>query len=72
MKSREVKYLLLLAKVFLDQDTQMNDWKFKENEPAKQALTEARQLQQEVIDICREEQADRLDAERMQSAEIAY
>jgi tetratricopeptide (TPR) repeat protein len=51
---------------------QMNDWKFKENEPAKNALTQARALQQEVIDFCREEQADRLDTERLLSAEIAF
>jgi tetratricopeptide repeat protein 21B len=42
MKIRCVKYLLLLAKVYLDQDMQMGDWKFKENESAKQALIEAR------------------------------
>lgn len=45
MKIRNVKYLLLLAKVYLDQDMQQSDWKFKENEPAKQALIEARVLQ---------------------------
>lgn len=42
MKSRCVKYLTLLSKVYLDQDMQMGDWKFKENESAKQALIEAR------------------------------
>ena len=44
MKIRNVKYLLLLAKVYLDQDMLQSDWKFKENEPAKQALIEARML----------------------------
>ena len=45
MKIRNVKYLVLLAKVYLDQDMQSNDWKFKDNQPAKQALIEARMLQ---------------------------
>ena len=45
MKIRNVKYLVLLAKVYLDQDMQSNDWKFKDNQPAKQALIEARMIQ---------------------------
>jgi tetratricopeptide repeat protein 21B len=44
MKSREVKYLILLAKVFLDQDMLMSDWKFKSNDAAKTALSNARDL----------------------------
>lgn len=35
MKIRNVKYLVLLAKVYLDQDMQSSDWKFKDNQPAK-------------------------------------
>lgn len=72
IKTRAVQYLLLLSKVLLDQDMQLNDWKFKENEPAKQALIEARMLQQEVIDICREDSSDRLDNERLISADISF
>ena len=44
-KSKNVSYLVLLAKVYLDEDMQSNDWKFKDNQPAKQALIEARILQ---------------------------
>ena len=32
MKIRNVKYLVLLAKVYLDQDMQSSDWKFKDNQ----------------------------------------
>jgi tetratricopeptide repeat protein 21B len=44
IKSKNVSYLVLLAKVYLDEDMQSNDWKFKDNQPAKQALIEARIL----------------------------
>ena len=40
-KSRSVNTLVLLAKVYLDEDMQGTDWKFKENPDAKQALLEA-------------------------------
>jgi hypothetical protein len=41
MKSKNVHYLLMMSKVFLDEDTQRLNWKFKENVDAKQALIEA-------------------------------
>jgi hypothetical protein len=37
-KSKNVHYLLMMAKVFLEEDMLMTDWKFKENSDAKQAL----------------------------------
>jgi hypothetical protein len=61
-----------MAKVYLDQDMQHSDWKYKENEPARKALLEARSLQQEVMEICRESQEDRFESERLVSAEISY
>ncbi len=51
---------------------QMGDWKFKENESAKQALIEARVIQQEVIELCRENSSERLESERLVSADISY
>ena len=42
------------------------------NIDAKQALIEARALQTEVIDMCRELQNDRLDDERSLAAEISF
>lgn len=39
--SNNVKTLLLLSKVYLDEDMQGTDWKFKANPDAKQALLEA-------------------------------
>lgn len=44
MKSKNVHYLLMMSKVFLEEDTQTHDWRFKENIDAKQALIEARAL----------------------------
>ena len=38
IKSKNVNTLILLQKVYLDEDMQGNDWKFKENSDAKQAL----------------------------------
>jgi tetratricopeptide repeat protein 21B len=35
IRSKHVQYLLLMAKVFLEEDMQSPDWKFKENEDAK-------------------------------------
>jgi len=40
-KQRNVNTLVLLAKVYLDEDMQGTDWRFKENPDAKQALIEA-------------------------------
>lgn len=44
MKSKNVHYLLMMSRVFLEEDMQSPDWKFKENVDAKQALIEARAL----------------------------
>jgi hypothetical protein len=40
-KMRNVSTLNLLAKVYLEEDMQGTDWRFKENPDAKQALIEA-------------------------------
>ena len=61
MKSKNVHYLIMMSRVFLEEDMQTSDWKFKENTDAKQALIEARALQTEVIEQCRELSSDRLD-----------
>jgi len=52
-KTRNVNTLLLLSKVYLEEDMQGTDWKFKSNPDAKQALIEASRYQIEVIDLCR-------------------
>lgn len=72
MKSKNVHYLLMMAKVFLEEDMLQPDWHFKENIDAKQALIEARALQTEVIEMCRELSSDRLDQERQLAAEISF
>lgn len=61
MKAKNVSYLLMMSKVFLEEDMQQSDWHFKENIDAKQALIEARALQTEIIEMCRELSTDRLD-----------
>lgn len=61
MKAKNVSYLLMMSKVFLEEDMQQPDWHFKENIDAKQALIEARALQTEIIEMCRELSTDRLD-----------
>mmetsp|Transcript_11267 Transcript_11267/g.8276 ORF Transcript_11267/g.8276 Transcript_11267/m.8276 type:complete len:97 (+) Transcript_11267:1294-1584(+) len=35
MKSKNVHYLLMMSRVFLEEDMQRTDWKFKENIDAK-------------------------------------
>jgi hypothetical protein len=42
---RNVNTLLMLSKVYLDEDMQKPDWKFKSNPDAKQALIEANKKQ---------------------------
>lgn len=72
MMSRNVNYLLMMSKVFLEEDMQeSNNWRFKENQEAKQALIEARYLQTEVIDKCRE-LGQSIDRERVLAAEISF
>ena len=72
MKSKNVHYLLMMSRVFLEEDMQTLDWRFKENIDAKQSLIEARALQSEVIEMCRELSSDRLDQERHLAAEISF
>lgn len=72
MKAKNVQYLLMMSKVFLEEDMQQSDWHFKENIDAKQALIEARALQTEVIEMCRELSTDRLDSERHLASEISF
>lgn len=56
-----MQYLLMMAKVFLDEDTLTADWRFKENIEAKSALIEARAIQTEILELCRELSTDRLE-----------
>lgn len=44
----------------------------KENPDAKQAIIKARSMQAEVIEMCRNAATDRVDEERLRSAEISY
>ena len=69
---KNVKFLVLMAKVCLDEDMQYPGWKLKENQDAKQAIIEALTLQSDVIEICRSTSADRVDEEREFSAEISF
>ena len=62
----------MMSRVFLEEDMQGTEWKFKENLDAKQALIEARALQTEVIEMCRELSNDRLDEERHIAADISF
>jgi len=71
-KTRNVDTLLLLSKVYLDEDMQGTDWKFKANPDAKQALIEASKTQSKVIEACRELSSDRLDEERDKAAGISF
>lgn len=48
------------------------DWRFKENLDAKQALIEARAIQTEVLEMCRELSTDRLEQERALAADISF
>lgn len=72
IKSKNVTYLVLMAKVLLEADMQYAGWKLKDNSEAKQAIIEARQGQAEVIEMCRTNNTDRLDDEREVSADIAH
>ena len=62
-KPKKVHYLLLMARIFLEEDVQKGDWKFKPNLDALGALKEARNTQTEVIEKCREMQSDSVDKE---------
>jgi hypothetical protein len=71
-KTRNVDTLILLSQVYLDEDHQGTDWKFKANPDAKQALIEASRFQMEVIDACRQLSSDRTDTEREKAANISF
>ena len=71
-KMKNVQYLMLYASCQLEEDMQFSDWKFKENQVARQALIEARALQTQIIEMCRENSSDRLDEERLMAAEISF
>lgn len=71
-KPKKVHYLLLMAKIFLEEDVQKGEWKFKPNQDALGALKEARNTQSEVIEKCREMQSDNVDKERSVAAEINF
>ena len=43
-KAKNAQYLIMMSKVFLEEDTLSPDWRFKENTDAKQALIEARAI----------------------------
>ena len=71
-KAKNVQYLVMMAKVFLEEDTLSPDWRFKENTDAKQALIEARAIQTEILELCRELSTDRLEQERALAADISF
>lgn len=71
-KAKNVSYLIMMSKVFLEEDTLSPDWRFKENTDAKQALIEARAIQTEVLEMCRELSTDRLEQERSLAADISF
>jgi Tfp pilus assembly protein PilF len=62
----------MMSKVFLEEDTLSPDWRFKENTDAKQALIEARSIQTEILEMCRELSTDRLEQERALAADISF
>ena len=68
----KVHYLLLMSKIFLEEDVAKGESKFKKNLDALGALKEARNTQAEVIEKCREMNSDSLDAERKIISEINY
>ena len=72
VKIRNVKYLMLYAECQLEEDMMMTDWKFKENTVARQALIEARAMQSQIIEMCRDSASDSLDEERNMAAEISF
>jgi tetratricopeptide repeat protein 21B len=71
-KQRNVNTLVLLAKVYLDEDMQGTDWRFKENPDAKQALIEASRSQGDVIELSRQQVSDKLDEEKSLAADISF
>jgi len=71
-KPKKVHYLLLMAKIFLQEDIQKGDYKFKANLDALGALKEARNIQAQVIESCRDMQSDSVDKERTIAGDINF
>ena len=69
---KRVQYTLLMAKIFLEEDVQSGDWRFKPNEDASKALYDALAVQEAVFDRVRDISIDRVDEERKITAEINY
>jgi len=70
--SRAVNTLLMLAKVYLEEDMQGTDWKFKSNPDAKQALIEATKKQNQVMEVAKQVESDKLEYERKKAADISF
>jgi tetratricopeptide repeat protein 21B len=70
--SRAVNTLLMLSKVYLEEDMQKPDWKFKSNPDAKQALIEASKKQNQLLEVAKQVESDKLDEERKKAAEISF
>ena len=69
---KRVQYTLLMAKIFLEEDVQSGEWRFKPNEDASKALYDALQVQEQVFDRVREISMDKVDHERKVTAEINF
>mmetsp|Transcript_38825 Transcript_38825/g.38368 ORF Transcript_38825/g.38368 Transcript_38825/m.38368 type:complete len:606 (-) Transcript_38825:24-1841(-) len=69
---KRVQYTLLMAKIFLEEDVQSGEWRFKPNEDASKALYDALAVQEAVFDRVREISIDRVDEERRITAEINF
>ena len=63
---------MLLQEVYLEEDMQSPDWKFKENESAKQTLIQASKTQADVIDLCKELATDQLDTAKELASDILF
>jgi hypothetical protein len=61
-----------MAKIFLEEDVQSGEWRFKPNEDAYKALKDAKDVQVEVIERCREMSSDRIEDEQKIAADINY
>lgn len=70
--SKRVQYTLLMARIFLEEDVQSGEWRFKPNEDASKALYDALAVQEAVFDRVREISIDRVDEERKVAANINY
>lgn len=69
---KRVQYTLLMAKIFLEEDVQSGEWRFKPNEDASKALYDALAVQEAVFDRVRDISIDRVDEERRIAAEINF